>query len=104
MSTLKAGQRLKSQVDATEVVVVRAPADDVLLTAGGHPMLDLAEESASGLSADAALSAGALLGKRYVSATEPGLEVLVTKAGAASLGLADAPLAVKDAKPLPASD
>jgi hypothetical protein len=40
--------------------------------------------------------------KRYTDAG--GNEVLVTKPGAGSLSLGDVPLALKDAKPLPASD
>ena len=42
------------------------------------------------------------MGKRYVA--EGGVEVLVTKAGAGSLSLGRTALALKEAKPLPASD
>jgi hypothetical protein len=43
------------------------------------------------------------VGKRYVDPDES-IEVLCTKAGAGSLSIGDAALAVKGAKPLPASD
>jgi hypothetical protein len=52
---------------------------------------------------DPAHAAGTLLGKRYADADSE-LEVLCTKAGEDSLSLGDAPLHVKDAKPLPSSD
>jgi len=44
MTTLKAGSRLKSAVCDTEVMVVRATADDVSLECGGAVMLALASE------------------------------------------------------------
>ena len=34
---LKPGTRLRSQVDATEVIVIRAPDGDVVVACGGHP-------------------------------------------------------------------
>ena len=36
---LRTGARLRSQVDATEVIVVRAPSREVNLTCGGAPMI-----------------------------------------------------------------
>src|SRR5919198_900748 len=100
---LKPGMRLRSQVDATEVIVVRAGTDDVDLTCGGHPMIDLKEQPVAGLAAKEGLSAGAPLGKRFVN--EAGdLELLVTKGGEASLGIGTEPLRLKQAEPLPSSD
>jgi hypothetical protein len=52
---------------------------------------------------DEAPAQGTLLGKRYAD-PESGLEVLCTKAGTGLLTLGDAPLRVKDARPLPSSD
>ena len=47
---LKAGARLRSAVDACEVVVVKAPADPVDLRCGGHPFLPVdADRSASAI-------------------------------------------------------
>ena len=42
------------------------------------------------------------MGKRYVD--DAGAEVLVTKAGKGTLSVGSTPLAIKEAKPLPASD
>ncbi len=56
----------------------------------------------SGLALDDALADGNLMGKRYVD--DGGAEVLVTKAGKGTLSIGATPLALKEAKPLPASD
>ena len=48
---LKPGTRLRSQVDATEVIVVRSPADDIEVACGGQPMIDVAAEPEPGLAA-----------------------------------------------------
>jgi hypothetical protein len=39
---LKPGTRLRSQVDATEIIVVRSRADDIEVACGGQPMIDVA--------------------------------------------------------------
>ena len=46
---------------------------------------------------------GTQMGKRYVDADDT-IELLCTKPGEGSLGLADALLTIKESKPLPASD
>ena len=101
-SVLKVGDRLRSAVCATEVIVVRAPSSPVALTCGGEPMGPLVP----GAPADGpgpGAGEGAQLGKRY--AEEDGaLELLVTKGGAGPLELDGVPLPVKQAKPLPSSD
>jgi hypothetical protein len=99
---LKAGARLKSQVDDTQVIVVRAPQGDVALSCGGVPMVALDADGPGG-ELDAAWADGTQLGKRYAD-EDIGLEVLCTKAGKGSLALNGAPLGLKQAKPLPASD
>ena len=99
---LKTGLKLGSAVDATEVIIVRAPADEVDLRCGGAPMVGL-DEARSTDGPAAAHAGGTLLGKRYADTTV-GLELLCTKAGPGSLSLGDTPLEVKEAKPLPASD
>lgn len=99
---IKSGTRLKSQVCETQVIVVK-PADSLDdLRAGGVPMVPLDDESTGGAALDPAFASGCVMGKRYVD--ESGAEILVTKAGAGSLSIGSAPLAVKEAKPLPASD
>jgi hypothetical protein len=100
---LKAGTRLRGAADSTEVVVVRAPASEVDLRCGGHPMLPLGDDPPSGLTVESGFDAGAQLGKRYADEAS-GLELLCTKAGAGSLSLGVDPLPVKGAKPLPSSD
>ncbi len=103
MPVLKPGSRLRSQVDNTEVVVVRAPSGEVDLRIGGHPAIDVGTQPQPGLVIDEIGIEPAILGKRYTR-PEGDLEILVTKAGAAGLSVGAAQLAVKDAKPLPASD
>jgi hypothetical protein len=100
---LKTGARLKSAVDETEVIVVRAPAVEVELGCGGYPMIALAEERPSGLTIDASLSGGTQLGKRFAN-EDKGLEVLCTKGGQGTLTVDGEVLGPKEAKPLPASD
>lgn len=54
-------------------------------------------------SRDTSLGDGAVLGKRYAD-DDVGLEVLCTRAGDGALTVDGAPLLLKRAKPLPASD
>jgi hypothetical protein len=99
---LKPGARLRSAADQTEIIVVRAPTEDVDLRCGGHPVLPF-ESSSPGLAVDPTHSDGTQVGKRYAD-PDVGLEVLCTKAGEGSLALGEEPLLIKDAKPLPSSD
>lgn len=100
---LRIGQTLGSAVDATTVIVTRAPAEETVLTCGGVEMVPAGEPVPSGLQADPAQSAGTVLGKRY--ADDAGtIEVLCTKGGDGTLALDGRPLAIQQAKPLPASD
>lgn len=102
MAILKSGSRLKSQVDGTQVIVVRAPADDIDLRIGGHPAIEFTATAAEGLELQPSGEA-ALLGKRYTR-SENDLELLVTKADSAALTIGETALIIKDSKPLPASD
>jgi hypothetical protein len=103
---IKNGTRLQSQVCDTQVIVVRTAESLDDLCAGGFPMVPLDSQSegaeASEFSLDPEFSDGNLMGKRYVD--EAGAEVLVTKAGAGTLTIGTTVLAIKEAKPLPASD
>lgn len=99
---LKAGARLKSAADETQVVVVRAPADEVDVTCGGHPLVPM--DAGDGAASVAAGHEGpTLLGKRYAD-EGVGIELLCTKGGAGALFVNGAPLPLKEAKPLPSSD
>ncbi|MGW5147447.1 hypothetical protein [Rhodococcus koreensis] len=100
---LKVGQTLASTVDATVVIVVRAPQDETALTCGGVDMIDGKTGTGDGDGIDAAQRGGTQLGKRYVDETAA-LEVLCTKAGTGTLALDGRALQVKTAKPLPSSD
>jgi hypothetical protein len=101
---LKPGTRLRSQVDGTEVIVVRSPADDVGVACGGQPMIDVAAAPEPGLAAAGGPVAGTQLGKRYTLAGDAAIELLVTKPGKYELSIDGTPLVLKEAKPLPASD
>jgi hypothetical protein len=98
---LKPGLRLRSQVCATEVIVVR-PAQ-VELTCGGAPVVPIGGVPDAALNLDPAFSAGNQLGKRYTD-DSGALEILVTKQGEGTLADANKPLPLKEAKPLPSSD
>lgn len=99
----RVGQTLSSTVDATTVVVIKAPDTDLALTCGGADMVDTKEAAGVTGTADPAQQDGSALGKRYAD-DELGLELLCTKAGPGTLAANGAPLQLKGAKPLPASD
>jgi hypothetical protein len=100
---VKPGARFKSQVCDTQIVIVKAPAADLDLRCGGHPLIEAAATPGAGLSVDAALAEGTLLGKRYAD-DELGLEILCSKGGAGSLSIGATRLEVKGTKALPSSD
>ncbi|GAB4958243.1 hypothetical protein AWC17_30155 [Mycobacterium nebraskense] len=99
---IKNGTRLRSQVCDTQVIVVKAADSLDDLHCGGRPMLPLDAERPADATLDPAFADGTTMGKRYVD--DGDAEVLVTKAGAGSLSVGGKPLALKEAKPLPASD
>jgi len=76
---LTVGLALHSAVDSTSLMVTKAPNEagaEIEITVGGEP----------------------------VSADELGLELLCAKSGSAVLAVNGAPLGLREAKPLPASD
>jgi hypothetical protein len=99
---LRPGQKLHSAVCDAQVVVVRAPSDDVDLGCGGAPLLEDGQD-ASGAALDATLGDAPLLGKRYAD-EELGLELLCTRGGTGALTVNGQVLPLKGAKPLPSSD
>lgn len=103
MAQLKTGTRLRSAVCATEVMIVAAPKEDVEVTCGGAPMIDIKQEPPGGGAVAPDAAAGTALGKRYVNPTAD-LELLCTKPGEGSLAVGGVLLTVKGAKPLPSSD
>lgn len=101
---IKPGTRLRSAVCDVEAIVVKAPNEDVDLRCGGEPMLDATTPRPASPGSDASSGqVGAQVGKRY---TDPDgrIEILCTKSGPSSLSIGDTALAIKEAKPLPASD
>jgi hypothetical protein len=100
---LKIGQTLTSSVDATSVVVVRAPGEDVTVTCGGVPVVGPEDAPAAGATAQGESGGGLLLGKRYADEAV-GLELLCVKAGDYPVAVNGTPVTQKSAQPLPASD
>lgn len=98
---LRLGQTLKSAVDATSVVVIRSPQEDVTLTCGGHEMTEEPGEPVQAM--DGCDGPRFLLGKRYaLDGME--IELLCTKGGEHPVAVDGVALREKSAKPLPASD
>jgi hypothetical protein len=100
---LTPGTRLRSVTDTTEVVVVRASAEELDLWCGGAAMAPQGADIPSGGQPAAGFDEGTKVGKRYED-TDAGVEVLCTKAGPGSLSIGARTLTQKDAKPLPSSD
>lgn len=100
---LKPGTRLRSVVDTTEVVVVRATGGDIDLRCGGQQMVPIGDNGARVGNVDAQFAGPTLLGKRYADHSGE-LELLCTKAGDGRLSIGDLPMEIKAAKPLPSSD
>jgi hypothetical protein len=96
---MKAGTRLKSVVDETEVMVIRAA--DVAVACGGAPMAETRPEV--WVIIDQKFAEGTRMGKRYIDA-DATVELLCVKAGKGSLSIDGVMLRTKDAKPLPSSD
>ena len=100
---LKPGGKLQSAVCEAQFIVVRVPSTEVELACGGTVLVTADAEPPDDVTIDPAQAAGSLLGKRYAD-EDLGLELLCTRAGAGSLTCNGVRLAIKGAKPLPASD
>lgn len=103
---LKVGSRWRSTTGTTEVVVVRVPRENEILTCGGQEMVDALASPDAGAVSGLTVSDSedpVLLGKRYVEEGS-GIEVLCTKPGAGPLAFGGIVLVPKSAKPLPSSD
>ena len=99
--TPRPGDQLASTVCGTRVVVIRAPAAAQLQLACGDSPLVPAADAPPAKPGPAGTTT--LIGKRYVDATGT-LELLCTASGAGELTCDGAPMTLKAAKPLPASD
>ena len=100
---LEVGRSWASSVDATAVVVVRAPHEEVVLTCGGAEMVPGRKGTGDGTAIGDAHLGPTALGKRYTDA-DGDLELLCTTPGRGALAVDGVPLSLKAAKPLPASD
>jgi hypothetical protein len=100
---LKPGSRWKSAVCEAQMVVVRPPNRAGELQCGGATVLPIDDAAAPTGAVSPDFAGGVTIGKRYVD-EDSGLEVLGAKAGKGSLAFDGKPLALKGAKPLPASD
>lgn len=97
---MRTGSRWKSSTCGTEVIVIRAKADDDLWCGGAPMRLDAGGPRHQ---LDPSLADGTQIGKRYVD-EQTGVEVLCTKAGLGTLTIGGRVMPMKDAKPLPSSD
>ncbi|MHA3021726.1 hypothetical protein ACXPWS_15935 [Mycobacterium sp. BMJ-28] len=97
---LRPGLKLNSRDSIAQVIVIRAPSDDVDIRCGGAPMVLDSESTLTDLDGRGEML---LMGKRYGDA-DGALELLCTKPGAGPLAVGDHELSVKAARPLPASD
>jgi hypothetical protein len=98
--SLKAGTRLFAQNSSCEVIVVKGSGTVGPLSCAGLEMLPDAPGQTARQAPDGPVIQ---LGKRYVDDGDL-VEVLCTKAGAGPLAIDGRELAMKTAKPLPASD
>ncbi len=99
---LRPGDRFRSAVCSTEIVVVKAPSGEVDLRCGGVAVLGADDEAPAGAALAPEHSGGSAIGKRYTDGGE--LELLCSKAGEGSLSVGETDLEIKGAKPLPSSD
>jgi hypothetical protein len=98
------GTRLASTVCDTEIIVIRAPADEVDLECGGATMVVAGSpEAHRGALQASDEGEGTLVGKRYIDSGH-GLEVLCTKSGCGTLRVSGSPLAIRPPANLPSSD
>lgn len=97
MTNLSTGQRIKSSVCSTEVMVITAPNGALNLTCGGVAMGD----STGSIQADHA--EGSVIGKRYING-DGSLELLCVVPGDGSLAVDGERLKIKESKKLPKTD
>ena len=96
----KPGTKLSSTVCKTQIMVLRAPAEELEISCGGALMqvgdpAELGEMSGE--------NSGTLVGKRYTDADET-MEFLCTRGGDGSVAVAGYAIDIKAAKKLPSSD
>lgn len=95
---MKPGSRLKSAACSSEAVVIKYLGGTI--ECGGLPM---AEDATGDGVPQSGFDGGSIMGKRYVDVAGT-VELLCVKPGRGSFALDGKLLALKEAKPLPASD
>jgi hypothetical protein len=103
VTDLRPGSRWRSAVCESEVIVVRPPAEPVLLCIGGTPVLAAGTSRQVGGTPADGLAGGTRIGARYAD-QESGLEVLCTRSGTGAITVAGRPATRMAPRPLPASD
>jgi hypothetical protein len=103
MAPLKPGDRLRSRVCTTEVIIVKAPKGKAVISCGGQPMAAAGEQVGPSAALAAMTGPGTLIGKRYAD-EEHGLELLCVKGGGGELTVNGHAIRLREARPLPASD
>lgn len=96
----KPGTKLSSTVCKTQIMVLRAPAEELEISCGGAPMQVGDPAELGEMSGD---NAGTLVGKRYTDEAET-MEFLCTRGGDGSIAVTGYVVDVKAAKKLPSSD
>lgn len=96
----KPGTKLSSTVCKAQIMVLRAPTEELEISCGGAPMqigdpAELGEMSGE--------NSGTLVGKRYTDEAET-MEFLCTRGGEGSIAVKGYVIDVKAAKKLPSSD
>jgi hypothetical protein len=82
---------------------VKAPARELSITIGGLPAVGSAEDRDGSVAVADGHGGGVAIGKRYVDDDDT-VELLCTKPGDGIPAVGGRPLALKEAKALPASD
>jgi hypothetical protein len=100
---MKVGERYQSPSTAAQIIVMRAPAQDVEVTLAGELVVPLDPTAAPSGTPVPDSDEQLQVGKRYVD-DESGLEVLCTTAGAGPLVVDGRSLTTAAAKLLPSSD
>ena len=97
----KPGTKLSSTVCKSQIMVLRAPAEELEISCGGAPM-QIGDPAELG-EIDAGKSGGTMVGKRYTDEAES-MEFLCTRGGDGTIEVAGYTVDIKAAKKLPSSD
>jgi len=97
----KPGTKLSSAVCKTQIMVLRAPAEELNISCGGAPM-QVGDPAELG-TMDGDKAGGTLVGKRYTDEAET-MEFLCTRGGEGSVAVEGHTIDIKAAKKLPSSD